>query len=96
MSCENLKDIPNSRLIPDLLTETLTYNKLATNYTGLRHFGPVTVNESRRTRRNRRQCEKYDLLFTYLSTTALFSQLSGDLSIDYFTLPLWRLIAKQN
>lgn len=71
-------------------------NKPSTIYTGVGYFGSVTVKQSKRTSRNRRQCKQYDLVFICLTTKGESWELAVELSTYHFNLALRQWIAEQN
>ena len=63
------------------------------SYTWAGHVGPITVKQSKRTRRNPGQSKHYGLVFTCVT---IIEELAGNLTTNFFSLALRQLIVRRS
>ena len=88
--CKRQRILPTPPSMSDLPVERMSVPTSPFIHTRIDCFGPFFVKFSRKTRSNQAISKRYGTIFTCLASRALHIELTGDLSIDSFTLALRR------
>ena len=96
LCCKRVNLRPKAQIMANLPKERLLIYGKPFASTGVDYFGPFLIKHSRTTRRNQALTKRYGVVYTCLTTRAIYLELAGDLSTDSFILSLRRFISRRS